>query len=54
MERGMSADAGVELERGQHLVLHTDLILGNLEAIPYQEGAGCEATEIKFLSPCGA
>ena len=49
----MSADAGLELERGQHLILHPDLSLGDLEAILYEEGAGSEVTEIKFLSPRG-
>lgn len=51
-ERGMSADARAEMERGQPL-LHTDLILGNLEAVRHQGGAGSEVTEIRCLSPRG-
>lgn len=35
---GESADGRVEVERGQHLILHTDLILGNSEAVLHKKG----------------
>lgn len=35
---GESADGRVEVGRGQHLILHTDLVLGNSEAVPHKKG----------------